>query len=58
MVDIRIGGLLKLSTEQFGKLFIRILGPLLLIVLFLLISFMTYVFFSELLPFLVPIIGL
>lgn len=47
---MRIGGILTLSPEMLGTILMRILGPGLLLVLLGLISFMTYTYFTQLLP--------
>ncbi|OMJ92909.1 hypothetical protein SteCoe_4245 [Stentor coeruleus] len=57
MEDMRIGGLFTLSPEKFGNAFIRLIGPALLIVLILLVTFMTYTYFSELLPYFITFTG-
>ena len=58
MEDMRLGGLFLLSPERFGSAVIKIVGPLLFVVLIMLISFMTYTYFTEILPTLLPIIGI
>lgn len=50
MVNMRIGGLLTLSPETVGNVLMRLLGPVLLAVLFSLITFMTYTYFTQYLP--------
>ena len=57
MEQLRLGGILSISSERLGSLSVRIIGPLFLILLFFLISFMTYTYFAEILPFILPKIG-
>ena len=57
MEDMRLGGLVKLSPDKISSLLIRIIGPFLLIVLFMLVSFMTFTYFTEILPYLIPMLG-
>ena len=57
MEDMRLGGLFSISSDRITSLIVRIIGPILLVVLFLLISFMTYTYFAEILPFILPKIG-
>lgn len=47
-----------MSSERFGNFIIRIIGPFLLLVLFLLIGFMTHTYFFEILPFILPSVGI
>lgn len=57
MEDLKLGGLLSLSPEKFSGLLIRLLGPVLLVVLVMLVSLMTYTYFTEVLPHILPSIG-
>jgi palmitoyltransferase len=57
MEHMRLGGLLLLSPERFGNFVIRVIGPCLLCVLLGLIGFMTFTYFTELLPHMVQETG-